>query len=103
MSVGIPAARRIIQCAYLVALIKITGQVETQDFYSHRTALVFAPGCFRMTPVIHFDKTPFQTIDDVHRLWYRQLMTARLAQDVKQFVPISITHSIIQHLGSALA
>lgn len=66
-------------------------------------ALMFTPEHFRMTPVIRFVKTPFQTIGHVHRFGYRLLVTARLAQDVKQLVSILITHGIVQQLGPALA
>ena len=85
------------------ALVKITGQVETQDLYSHCTALVFAPEDRRITPVALFNKLPLQTIDHVHGFWYLLLTTTHLAQDIKQLVPISIAHSIVQHLGSELA
>jgi len=84
-------------------LVKITGQVETQDLYSYCTALVFASEYVRVTPVVLFSKLLIKAIGHVHRFGYHLLTTTHLAQDVEQLVPISATYSVVQHLGSTLA
>ena len=83
---------------HLNALVKATGQVETQHLHGHWAALVFSPKHGGAIPAIFLDKIPIQTDVDEHSFGYTSQTAAHLAQGVQQLAPIAIIVNVFQDL-----
>ena len=84
-------------------LTKITGLIELQTLYCNCVALVLSFEYCCVIPIAHLSKLSIKTAGNVHGFWYALLITAQLAQDVKQLVSIMATYSAFKHLESPLA